>query len=60
MLRELRDSQRVSIVIAESNARRGLEAADIGCVLVAGEMAVVGTGAGLLDDPEVARLFLSS
>ena len=60
MLRELQDRQRLSIVIAESNARRGLEVADIACVLVGGEMAAVGTGAELLDDPGVARLFLSS
>jgi len=60
MLRELKDSDRLSIVMAESNARRGLEVADIGCVLVAGEVARVGTGAELLDDPGVVQLFLGS
>ena len=58
MLRDLRDHGGMSIVMVEQNAKRGLELADIGCVLVAGEIAMVGTGAELLADPTVGRLFL--
>ncbi len=42
----------------EQNAKKGLEFADIGYVLVSGEIAIAGTGAELLDNPEVGRLFL--
>ena len=58
MLRDLRDRERLSIVMVEQNAKRGLELADIGCVVVAGEIAMVGTGVDLLKDPIVGRLFL--
>jgi branched-chain amino acid transport system ATP-binding protein len=58
MLRDLRDQGGLSIVMVEQNAKRGLELADIGCVVVAGEIAMVGTGAELLNDPTVGRLFL--
>lgn len=57
MLRDLRD-QGMSIVMVEQNAKRGLELADIGCVIVAGEVAMAGTGTELLSDPTVGRLFL--
>ena len=33
MLRDLRDRERLSIVMVEQNAKRGLELADIGCVV---------------------------
>jgi len=59
MLCELRDSERLSVVMVESDAKRGLEVADIGCVLAAGEIAAVGTGAELLGDATLDRLFLS-
>ncbi len=36
----------------------GLEFADIGYVLVSGEIAMAGKGDDLLQDPEVGRLFL--
>jgi len=58
MLRDLRDHGGMSIMMVEQNAKRGLELADIGCVVVAGEIAMVGTGAELLADPTVGRLFL--
>jgi branched-chain amino acid transport system ATP-binding protein len=45
-------------VMVEQNAKKGLELADIGCVIVAGEMAMAGTGAELLKDPTVGQLFL--
>ena len=40
------------------NAKKGLEFADVGYVLVSGSVAMVGTGAELLHDPQVGRLFL--
>jgi branched-chain amino acid transport system ATP-binding protein len=58
MLRDLRDHGGLSIVMVEQNAKRGLELADIGCVVVSGEIAMVGTGTELLNDPTVGRLFL--
>ena len=57
MLRDLRDREQVSIVMVERNARRGLADADIGCVIIEGEIAQVGTGSELLNDPTVNRLF---
>lgn len=47
-----------TIVMVEQNAKKGLEFADIGYVLVSGEIAMAGTGKDLLRDPEVGRLFL--
>ena len=47
-----------TIVMVEQNAKKGLEFADIGYVLVNGEVEMAGTGKALLDDPSVGRLFL--
>jgi branched-chain amino acid transport system ATP-binding protein len=44
--------------MVEQNAKKGLEFADIGYVLVSGELAVAGKGDELLADPDVGRLFL--
>jgi branched-chain amino acid transport system ATP-binding protein len=44
--------------MVEQNAKKGLEFADIGYVLVAGETAIAGLGDELLENPEVGRLFL--
>ncbi len=44
--------------MVEQNAKKGLEFADIGYVLVSGEIAIAGTGDELLENPEVGRLFL--
>ena len=44
--------------MVEQNAKKGLEFADIGYVLVSGEIAMAGKGNDLLQDPEVGRLFL--
>ena len=59
MLRDLRDHDGASIVLVEQNVTKGLELADIGCVMAAGELATVGSGRELLRDPAVARLFLA-
>lgn len=47
-----------TIVMVEQNARKGLEFADLGYVLVAGEVAMADTGDALLANPDVGRLFL--
>ena len=44
--------------MVEQNARKGLEFADIGYVLVSGEIAIAGTGNELLNNPEVGKLSL--
>ncbi|SDG20773.1 MULTISPECIES: ABC transporter ATP-binding protein [Thalassobaculum] len=57
----LNDLQRVdgkTIVMVEQNAKKGLEFADLGYVLVSGEIALAGRGDDLLENPEVGRLFL--
>jgi branched-chain amino acid transport system ATP-binding protein len=50
----------VSILIVEQNARRALEAADRGYVLVGGRLAHSGTGAEILGSEEVVSLYLGS
>ena len=59
MLRDLRDEEGIAIVMVEQNARWALSLADIGCVVVGGEIARVGTASDLLADPAVGRLFLA-
>ena len=39
-------------------AKEGLGFADFGYALASGEIAIAGTGAELLENPEVGRLFL--
>ena len=47
-----------TIIMVEQNAKKGLEFADIGYVLVSGQIAMAGPGSELLEDPNVGRLFL--
>jgi branched-chain amino acid transport system ATP-binding protein len=49
-----------TIVLVEQNARSGLAAADTGAVLESGRVRLVAPAARLLDDPEVARLYLGA
>lgn len=58
ILDDLQNAEGKTIIMVEQNAKKGLEFADIGYVLVAGETAMVGPGRELLEDPEVGRLFL--
>jgi len=58
ILTELQRRDGKTIVMVEQNAKKGLEFADLGYVLVAGQVARAGRGADLLADPDVARLFL--
>ena len=47
-----------TIILVEQNAKKGLEFADIGYVLVSGQTAIAGNGDDLLNNPDVGRLFL--
>lgn len=58
ILDDLQRKEGKTIIMVEQNAKKGLEFADIGYVLVAGQVAMANLGAKLLDDPEVGRLFL--
>ena len=58
MLKQLQHGEGKTIVLVEQNARKGLEFADIGYVLVSGRVEIAGTGAQLAQDPQVGRLFL--
>lgn len=60
ILMDLRDSHGKSIIMVEQNARRGLQFADIGYVMVAGRLALAASGAELLENPQVGRLFLGA
>jgi branched-chain amino acid transport system ATP-binding protein len=48
----------ITVLLVEQNARSGLAAADMGAVLETGVVRLVDTGAQLLTNPEVARLYL--
>jgi branched-chain amino acid transport system ATP-binding protein len=58
-IRSLSSSGR-TILLVEQNARSGLAASDFGAVLESGRVRLVATGASLLNDPEVARLYLGA
>jgi len=58
ILSELQRGAGKAIVVVEQNARKGLQFADVGYVLVSGAVARVGSGAELLQDPEIGRLYL--
>jgi len=58
ILNDLQHKEGKTIIMVEQNAKKGLEFADIGYVLVSGEIAIAGTGRELLDNPNVGRLFL--
>jgi len=58
ILDDLQNSEGKTIIMVEQNAKKGLEFADIGYVLVSGELAIAGEGNELLENPEVGRLFL--
>jgi branched-chain amino acid transport system ATP-binding protein len=47
-----------TVLLVEQNARSGLAASDVGAVLETGVVRLTASGASLLEDPEVARLYL--
>jgi branched-chain amino acid transport system ATP-binding protein len=58
ILDDLQRGEGKTIVMVEQNAKKGLEFADIGYVLVSGQLALAGPGDELLQDERVGRLFL--
>jgi len=58
ILKDLQQNENKTIILVEQNAKKGLEFADIGYVLVSGELAIVGKGDELLNNSDVGRLFL--
>jgi len=58
ILDDLQNGEGKTIIMVEQNAKKGLEFADIGYVLVSGELAIAGKGDELLENPDVGRLFL--
>ena len=58
ILRDLQENEKKTIILVEQNAKKGLEFADIGYVLVSGQTAIAGKGNDLLKNPDVGRLFL--
>lgn len=58
ILHDLQHNEGKTIIMVEQNAKKGLEFADIGYVLVSGQIAIAGTGDELLANPKVGELFL--
>jgi branched-chain amino acid transport system ATP-binding protein len=58
ILDDLQHGEGKTIIMVEQNAKKGLEFADIGYVLVSGVVAIAGKGDDLLKNPDVGRLFL--
>tara|TARA_B100001250_G_scaffold406779_1_gene426404 strand:- start:881 stop:1666 length:786 start_codon:yes stop_codon:yes gene_type:complete len=58
ILGDLQKNEKKTIILVEQNAKKGLEFADIGYVLVSGQTAIAGKGNELLSNPDVGRLFL--
>ncbi|MAH02440.1 MAG: ABC transporter ATP-binding protein [Candidatus Pelagibacter sp.] len=58
ILFDLQKNEKKTIILVEQNAKKGLEFADIGYVLVSGQTAIAGKGDDLLKNPDVGRLFL--
>lgn len=58
ILHELQHQDGKTIILVEQNAKKGLEFADIGYVLAAGQLVLADTGTALLENPQVGELFL--
>jgi len=58
ILDDLQHGEGKTIIMVEQNAKKGLEFADIGYVLVSGVLAIAGKGDDLLKNPKVGELFL--
>ncbi len=58
ILDDLQHAEGKTIIMVEQNAKKGLEFADLGYVLVSGQLAKADRGDALLEDPDVGRLFL--
>jgi len=53
ILHDLQHVEGKTIIMVEQNAKKGLEFADIGYVLVSGQLAIAGKGDDLLANPKV-------
>ena len=60
ILEDLKKKDGKTVIMVEQNAKKGLSFADIGYVLVSGQVALADSGAALLKNPHVGRLFLGS
>ena len=58
ILYDLQHNEGKTIIMVEQNAKKGLEFADIGYVMVSGKIAIAGKGRELLENPKVGELFL--
>jgi branched-chain amino acid transport system ATP-binding protein len=58
ILADLQHNEGKAIIMVEQNAKKGLEFADVGYLLVSGSVAMADTGGNLLAHPDVGRLFL--
>ncbi len=58
ILDDLQHNEGKTIIMVEQNAKKGLEFADIGYVMVSGQIAIAGSGDELLANPKVGELFL--
>jgi branched-chain amino acid transport system ATP-binding protein len=60
ILTDLQRHEGKTIIMVEQNARKGLEFADLGYLLVAGRVALAARANELLEHPQVGRLFLGA
>ena len=58
ILGDLQHGEGKTIIMVEQNAKKGLEFADVGYVMVSGQIAIAGSGDELLANPKVGELFL--
>ena len=58
ILGDLQKNEKKTIILVKQNAKKGLQFADIGYVLVSGETAIAGKRDDLLNNQDVGRLFL--
>ena len=58
ILKDLQQNEKKTIILVEQNAKKGLEFADIGYVLVSGQTAIAGKGDELLNNPDVGTSIL--
>ena len=58
ILKDLQHNEKKTIIMVEQNAKKGLEFADIGYVMVDGSIVLAESGKNILKNKEVGKLFL--
>ena len=58
VIREINERDGMTVLLVEQNAYHALRLADRGYVMVNGEITLTGTGAALLDNPEIRAAYL--